>query len=646
MQRSRLALLMLCSSACWAADTPPSWLKDLTAVSLPSYGPKVNTVVLLNEEQTAVSSSGSLVTTTRTAIKILDRKGGDVVFSEQYDNGGDKMRDFKAWNISPSGKVKKYAKDEIIDIACAPNDVYNECRRRAVSNKPDVESGAIFGYEATVERRSFASQLSFHFQGSSPVRLARFELTLPPDWSLQSSSFNGAPPETRSAAGSHTWQMENLPAIEPEAFGPSILTLAPWVGVNLTGVTATGTPSRSLTSWAQAARTLTELNDGQAEPDQAIISKAKSLVEGAQTDLDRIRAIGHFTQQVNYVSVQVNVTKGGGYKPHAATQVFQKLYGDCKDKANLTRAMLKAIGITAYPVAIFSGDRTHVSAAWPSLGVFNHAISAIRVDANTVAPAILDHPKLGRLLFFDSTDPYVPVGYIPGHEQGSLALIGAGGDGDLVRIPEGPAPASSRAREVTASLRPDGGISGTFIDTRTGEAQSIAIGTFRSSSKSDYVKMIERWVGRSVPGSSISDVNIADNAAGFVLSAKFESRQYAQHPQAGMLIFRAAMLHHGELRLSEKTRKQPVVLDADALSETVRVALPQEYKVDEIPPPQKLNSPFGSFEASWTSDAGTLVFRRKIEIPARTVPPEQYAELKKFLDTIAGTAELPVVLVK
>src|SRR5262249_31859719 len=157
-------------------------------------------------------------------------------------------------------------------------------------------------------------------------------------------------------------------------------------------------------------------------------------------------------------------------RPHSAVQTFQKLYGDCKDKANLLRALLKATGFTAYPVAIYSGDRTHVSEAWPSLGAFNHAISAIKVSADTKAPAVLDHPKLGRLLFFDPTDPYVPAGYLPDHEQASLALVGSAEGGDLVRIPAGAHIAAERSRQVEATLRPDGSIEGSFVEKRTGEA--------------------------------------------------------------------------------------------------------------------------------------------------------------------------------
>jgi len=51
--RSRIALLWLLSGVVhMAADDTPAWLKDLTAVQLPQYDAKVNTVVLLNEEHT------------------------------------------------------------------------------------------------------------------------------------------------------------------------------------------------------------------------------------------------------------------------------------------------------------------------------------------------------------------------------------------------------------------------------------------------------------------------------------------------------------------------------------------------------------------------------------------------------------------
>lgn len=624
------------------ADDTPGWLKELPSVNLQDYPANVNRVILFNEEHTTVADSGKLSTTTHTAVKILNRQGADVVFFDEYDSGGGKVRDFRAWMIAPSGKVKKYGKDEILDVACVENDVYNQCRRRLVSGKRDADVGSIFAYESTIEYQSFSSQLAFHFQESSPVRLARFLVTVPAGWALKSQSFNGAPAAQAPSGAAYTWQMANLPAMELEPSSPSMLTLAPWVGVNLLSPAG----KRQTLSWPDTARLLTQLNDGQFEPDEALAAKARSLVEGATSELDRIRAIGRFTQQVNYVSVQVNLAKGGGYRPHPATQVFQKLYGDCKDKANLARAMLKAVGITAYPVAIYSGDRSHVVEDWPSLGDFNHAISAIRVGPETQGPAVLDHPRMGRLLFFDPTDPYVPPGYLPHHEQASLALVGAGEVGDLVRVPASRPVAASRDRQVDAMLKPDGSITGQFVERRTGEERSEAISNYRAVSKPDFTKEIERWVGQSIPGSAATGVEVLDNDNDFVLKAQFASPQFAKRPQPRMLIFRAALLRHSDLRLTEKTRKYPIVLDEDALRETVHIRLPEGFKVDELPAPVKLDSRFGRYEATWKSEAGSVVFERSLEMPAQNVPASQYVELRKFLDMVAGSAESPIVLVQ
>ncbi len=643
--RNRIAaIVILCPLLGLASsDDTPGWLRDLTRVAVPQYGPKVNTVVLLNEEDKIVGDTGKITTTSRAAVKILARQGVDVVFSEQYETNSGKVRDFHAWMIAPSGKIKKYGKDEILDVACATNDVYNECRLKLVSGKADAEPGAVFGYEATVEEQSYSRQLYFHFQDTSPVLLARFTVTLPSGWEIKSTSFNGAPKEASSSQGTFTWQMENLPAIEREPASPTFLSIVPWVGVNLLG----GANNRASLSWPAVAKQLAELNEGQFEPNEAMTAKARSLVEGVTTELDKIRAIGRFTQQVNYVSIQVNIAKGGGYRPHPATEVFRKLYGDCKDKANLTRAMLKAVGITAYPVAIYSGDRTHVTAEWPSLGDFNHAISAIRVGAETQAPAVIDDPRMGRLLLFDPTDPYVEAGYLPDHEQASLALIGIGDTGNLIRVPAAPAVAAARERTVEAVLKPDGSISGSFVEKSTGEAASQEVTAYRANSQTDYTKAIERWVGRSIQGATASGISVADRDGEFVLKGQFASARFAQAPQPAMMIFKAGLLHHGEaLRLTEKTRKYPIVMDTDALEETVRIQLPEGFKVDELPPPMQIDSPYGKYAAKWESQAGAVVFRRKLALEAQSVPADKYNDLKRFLDAVYGSANLPVVLLK
>ena len=633
------AAALLITSAAWGAEDAPAWLKDLANVTTGTYPAKVNAVMLLNEETNVADGAGKITRTTREAVRYIARQA-DIRFYEHYDTDGGKIRDFRAWTISPSGKVKRYGKDEILDLACSPNDVYNQCRMRVVSGKADAEVGAIFGYEAVVEERLFSNQLQFHFQHGLPVKHAKFSVTVPAGSEIKSIEFNGAPKETANGSGTFTWQMENLPAVEPEIASPSSKTIVPWVGVTLLG------GLRVVTTWPDAAKWMAEINQAQFEPDEAITAKAKALTANATTEMDKIRAIGNFTQQVNYVSIQTDLARGGGYRPHSATQVFQKLYGDCKDKANLTRAMLKAVGIEAYPVAIYSGDRSHVPENWPSFSVFNHAISAIAVGPDTKGPAIVEHPKLGRLLLFDSTDPYVQPGYLPDHEQNSLALIGAP-DGGLIRVPSPAQEPSSRLYKTEAELKPNGGITGSFTEVLTGEAYSDGLRQLRALSKADYQKRIERWVARSMTGATASAIEADAKDGKFTLKGQFTSERFAQLPQARMMIIHAGLLYRGEnIRLHEKNRKYSVVLDGDAFEETVRILLPEGLKIDEMPDAVKGSSEFGSYEAKWTSQPGAIEFTRRVQVREQTVPVAKYQTLRKFIESAYGLGEVPVVLVR
>ena len=181
-------------------------------------------------------------------------------------------------------------------------------------------------------------------------------------------------------------------------------------------------------------------------------AKARELTANSKTDLDRIRAIAHFVQRLQYISIDIGVGKGNGYRPHAATQVLAKAYGDCKDKANLMRSMLRTINITSYPIVIYSGDPTHVREEWASPMQFNHCIIGIKVGDEIQAATVITHPVLGRLLIFDATDEHTTVGDLPDEQQGSFALIVAGDSGSLARMPIMPPESSQLNREAEVEL--------------------------------------------------------------------------------------------------------------------------------------------------------------------------------------------------
>ena len=143
---------------------------------------------------------------------------------------------------------------------------------------------------------------------------------------------------------------------------------SPRLGVNLVPAVSRNTASMApeFKDWVGLARWHSELTETQAEPDEAIRAKASALIADAETTLAKIRAVAQFVQGINYVSVQMGISRGGGYRPHAAPEILRRLYGDCKDKTTLMRSLLRAANIGSHAVAVFSGDRDYVRPEWAS----------------------------------------------------------------------------------------------------------------------------------------------------------------------------------------------------------------------------------------------------------------------------------------
>ncbi|HJQ23438.1 MAG TPA: DUF3857 domain-containing protein [Blastocatellia bacterium] len=643
------ALLLGPHAAARGGDDVPAWLRQAAAATLPGYDKDVPAVVLWDESRVSVDENGRIVMTNYHAVKILTREGRALARAvEGYETDSGKVREMRAWLIRPSGEVKKYGKDETMDVADVDNDVYNEARSKIISAKDDAEAGAIFGYEATSEYHSMFNQLVWGFQERLPVVLSRLTVMVPSGWRADGTTFNHATVEPTVNNTTYAWELRNLPPIEPEVMSPPVTSLAPWLAVTYQPAAASGKPgaSRTFGSWSEVSRWMTELSDPQMVLDDSLAGKAKQLTANAKTEFERIQAIGRFAQAINYVSIQIGI---GRLRPHAATEVFAKSYGDCKDKANLMRAMLKAVGLQAHLLLIYSGDPTHVREEWPSPSQFNHCIIAIKVSDETQAPTVIKHPTLGRLLIFDPTDDNTPVGDLPGHEQGSFALLIAGEAGALMKMPVTPPEANRLEREADVTLAADGTITASVRERSVGQAAVAERSGFRGLSRPDYLKVIERWIAHGATGAAVSKVEPADNPleGKFALQVEFTAPRYAQLMQDRLLVFKPAIISRREtLALTGGARKQPVVLRSNAYAESVRVKLPAGFEVDEMPDPVKMDAPFGSYETVYQVKDGQLVFTRKLVVRAATIPVEEYAKVRGFFERIRAAEAAPVVLAK
>jgi len=645
-----LLLLLLVATPVLADDTPP-WVQQAAAIKVPAYDKDVSAVVLLDESLTSINSDGRVNEVNNHAVRILRREGrGYAIGQVGYVPETGKVKEFRAWLIKPNGEIKRFGKDDSVDIQASLNDVYNEYRFKRISARDDADVGAVFAYSYTLEDRSIFSQADWAFQNSLPVITSRYNLTLPEGWRAEAVTFNHAAVEPRVNGSNYTWELSNLPAIPDEPLSPSLTHLVPRLAVSyFPPANSQQLSIKTFSKWGDVAAWMSELEDPQVIIDDALTRKANELTATARTEYDKIRAIANYVQNIQYISIQTGLGRGGGYRPHSSAEVLAKSYGDCKDKANLMRAMLKVVGIDAIPISIYSGDPNYVRASWPSPQQFNHCIIAVKVSDQTQGSTIIQHPTLGRLLIFDPTDEETPIGDLPFHLQGSLALLDSKSETDLVRMPVTPPEMNQLERIATLQLTPDGGLSGQIKEQANGQTAASLRSEFRGLSKPDYTVKIETWLARGITSARLNKLEPTEDTGNgsFSLNLEFTANTYGQLMQNRLLVFKPVVVARREaLSLTEATRKYPVVLHAIGFSETVRVQLPAGFDVDELPDPVKLQTAFGSYTTSYEVKNNELVFKRQLSQKATTIAAADYETVRKFFESIRAAENAPVVLAR
>jgi tetratricopeptide (TPR) repeat protein/transglutaminase-like putative cysteine protease len=143
-----------------------------------------------------------------------------------------------------------------------------------------------------------------------------------------------------------------------------------------------------------------------------LIAQRKSAAEKEAAILD------YLDREVRYTGIEFGEA---AIVPHDPAETLAKKYGDCKDKATLLVAMLRAAGIPAYVALLDVEARMDVPVDLPGMGMFDHAI--VYVPGKNP-------------LWIDATDRYAQLGQVPLGDQGRPALITSAATTALVKTPE------------------------------------------------------------------------------------------------------------------------------------------------------------------------------------------------------------------
>jgi hypothetical protein len=644
------AVIALFATPVTAAADAPQWMHAQVNAALPVYDDKTDAVLLYSETDVTVVSADKIKTTVRQAYKILRPNGrfhGTVAVSF---NPQRKIKSLHGWCIPAQGKDYEVKDKDAIDRSIeGGGELVNDVKYRVLTI-PAPDPGNIVGYEYEVEERPFFLQDIWLFQEREPVHESHYSLQLPAGWEFKASWLNH--PEVKSSDARNNlwkWTVSDVKEIRHEPAMPPFLGVAGQMVV--TYFPPGGKAANGFEAWSDLGNWVNLLMAGRVDASPELRQEVATLTAGKNTQLEKMQAIALFLQRdIRYVAIELGI---GGWQPHPAPEVFSHRYGDCKDKATLMRSMLHEVGIESYHVVINS-SRGVVTRETPAHNFgFNHAIVAIKLPEGLNDPslvAILQHPKLGRLLYFDPTDEITPFGQIRGALQANYALLVTPDGGELLPLPQQPSAMNSIERTAKLTLDATGTLKGDVKEVRVGgRARAERRALMNVTQDADRIKPIESLLASSlssfrVTHASVTNLQHTDLPFGFDYT--FESDHYAKDA-GGLLLVRPRVLGSKGFNFfeSKEPRKYAFEFDGPARDvDTFEIAIPAGYEVDDMPPNVDADYSFASYHSRTEASAGVIRYTRTFEVKELSVPMDRTEELKRFDRAIMSDERNTVVL--
>jgi hypothetical protein len=640
---------MLFATGARGYSAGPDWLASLLSEPPPQVQPGQVAVQLLNERQVRYLGPDRVQILSRGAIKRLQAAATPALqVGVLYNAGADRIVSAEAWSVSPDGrKVHRIGQGEFLDMV-AQYDAYSWDQQRTLTlnGSNEVGAGGVIAWEIQVESPSGVFGSTWSLANGIATVHSRFEVIPPPGGALawHATSRQIGPPSPGPEPGELCWTLDGFrpyPAGRPSGFIPN-----PFI-VSVQCSVGPGSPSQA--SWADQAKLAAGALLPKIDSGGEVRRQALALVAGKAERWARVRALAEFVQRnIVYLQVTLDADQMAWIRPHPPAEVLRNRYGDCKDKATLLVSLLRAIGEDGRMVLLTAGDPAAVTADWPFLGTFNHAI--VGIPAGTGLPAgwpAAEAGPLGRLVLFDPTDPSTPLGVLSPGDQGGLGLIVDASRGVTVRLPMADPASSGIERKIVARLDPDGSLRATVDEQLSGTAASEVYAARYALGADRFQRILEAWVHASSPlaGNFQWRCDWDPLAARYRIGFGFQSLRWIREIGGGLYMVNLRILPQSGALAPWTTRAEGQVwLPESNVREEIRFPLPDGLSVEEMPSGFGGATESATGEITYGTEGRAIVVRCRVSRRGGFYTRAEYQAERTFEGKLIAAERQPVIL--
>lgn len=421
------------------------------------------------------------------------------------------------------------------------------------------------------------------------------------------------------------YKVENLPAVEKKLRFKDFYDQQPKVLVS---------PKRfrldnaygSAASWKDFGDWYLSLN---SEPFK-LSASTRNFIDGLDKSdkKNTIREIYQYMQdKTRYVSIQLGI---GGYKSLPVEDVDKMGYGDCKALSTYTKAMLQHAGIVANYILVRAGDDVpDVIKEFPS-NQFNHVYLGIGLPEDTV--------------YLECTSQILPVDYTGKFTDDRNVLWIDNNRSSLIR---------SRVYDHVENVQNN------FIKISIDD-QGNALANFESINQGIFFDEI--MIYKLAPGDFVKEYNQAKFGYGDFIIKKFTYDQPEREvpafvsrmtvavnslakPVGGRLVLPLIpartfdrYFEYDDLQRFYSIKRGLTIVDV------IDIDLPKNYWIYNLPEPEKIDSPFGSYSIEPSVSNGKLTLRRKMVFYKGEFNNDGYDRFKPFFQAIEKIERKKLVL--
>src|SRR6266436_59833 len=373
----------------------------------------------------------------------------------------------------------------------------------------------------------------------------------------------------------------------------------------------------TFTDWKQVAQWYAKLQGERMTVDDSVRKKAQEITKGADTPTEKARRLYDFVaRNVRYVSISLGV---GRYQPHAAADVLQNGYGDCKDKHTLFSALLRAEGIQSYPVMIHSTRK--LDADVPSPAQFDHVITAARLGTGT------------GLTWLDTTPEVAPYGLILYQLRNKQAVVASeDSDGGLQRTPADSPIKTFMHFTLDGKFSEFGALDASLEVTAQGDRDWPMRASFRRFSQAqwkDFVKVLSTSWGLPGDVDHVELDSIEDTSKPFHLKYHLHQDRYFTVPSTSVNFRPIPPLGTPAIRASERSTEPMNIGPAGELDYRVRLQFPSNYTV-RTPTAVKMSRDYGDYSSTYSQNKGVLEGERKLNVKMNELAAARRADYESF----------------